>query len=541
MATYLGLDSSTQSLSAIVIRVDGDRREVVFERSLRFDEELPEYGTRYGVLPGGDPLVAVSPPIMWADALDRMMAVIAADRAVDLADLRAIAGSGQQHGSVYVNRDAAPRWAALDPSQPIAPQLSGTFSRTVSPIWMDASTAAQCAEITAAVGGAARLAQVTGSRAFERFTGPQIRKFLQQDPAGFAATCRVHLVSSFLASLLAGRHAPIDPGDGAGMNLMDLATSRWSGAAVQATGPGVLERLPAVEPSWTVLGPLSSYWQRRHGLPPAKVVAWSGDNPCSLVGTGLVRAGRVAVSLGTSDTVFGYMPEPRVDASGTGHVFGAPIGGFMGITVFRNGSLARERVRDELGLDWRGFSAALRASRPGNGGAIMLPWFESEITPAVLTPGVRTFGVPAGDGPARVRAVVEGQMIAMARHSKWMGVTVDTIHATGGASANRDLLQVMADVFGAEVFQFEVGNSASLGAALRAFHADGADQGHAVPWEDVVRGFAEPIAESRVSARGELTAMYAALGEVHAACEAHALAGGEDPFARQQRFRERFA
>jgi hypothetical protein len=172
-------------------------------------------------------------------------------------------------------------------------------------------------------------------------------------------------------------------------------------------------------------------------------------------------------------------------------VFGAPIGGFMGITVFRNGSLARERVRDELGLDWRGFSAALRASRPGNGGAIMLPWFESEITPAVLTPGVRTFGVPAGDGPARVRAVVEGQMIAMARHSKWMGVTVDTIHATGGASANRDLLQVMADVFGAEVFQFEVGNSASLGAALRAFHADGADQGHAVPWEDVVRGFAE--------------------------------------------------
>jgi xylulokinase len=541
MSTYLGFDCSTQSLSAIAIRVEGDRREVVFERSLRFDEAMPEYGTRYGVLPGSDPLVAVSPPAMWADALDRMMGTIASDGSVDLADVRAVAGSGQQHGSVYVTAEAAPRWASLDPSRALAPQLEGTFSRPVSPIWMDASTAAQCAQITSAVGGAAYLAQTTGSRAFERFTGPQVRKFLQEDPAGFARTCRVHLVSSFLASVLAGRHAPIDPGDGAGMNLMDLATGRWSAVAAHATGPGVLERLPAIAPSWTVVGPLSSYWQRRHGLPAAKVVAWSGDNPCSLVGTGLVRTGRIAISLGTSDTVFGYMPEPRVDASGTGHVFGAPIGGFMGLTCFRNGSLARERVKDELGLDWEGFSAALRTTRPGNGGAVMLPWFESEITPAVLTPGVRTYGLAPDDGPARVRAVVEGQMIAMARHSKWMGVAVDTIHATGGASANRDLLQVMADVFGAQVFQFEVGNSACLGAALRAYHADVVDAGRAITWDEVIEGFAMPVAASRVPPRREFADLYAALGLVHDACEAHALRGGDDPAPRLEQFRQRFA
>ena len=63
--------------------------------------------------------------------------------------------------------------------------------------------------------------------------------------------------------------------------------------------------------------------------------------------------------------------------------------------------------------------------------------------------------------------------MALALHSRWMGVKVTTIHATGGAAANRDILQVMADVFGADVYQFEVGNSACLGAALRAFQADG--------------------------------------------------------------------
>ena len=88
----------------------------------------------------------------------------------------------------------------------------------------------------------------------------------------------------------------------------------------------------------TVVGPLAEFWQTRCGLRDARVVAWSGDNPCSLIGTGLVREGRVAISLGTSDTIFGLMREPRVDPSGTGHVFGAPTGDYMSLTVFKNGS-----------------------------------------------------------------------------------------------------------------------------------------------------------------------------------------------------------
>jgi xylulokinase len=540
MAIYLGLDSSTQSLTAIAIEVSGDTRRVVFERSLRFDDLLPHYGTKNGVLPGADPLVAVAPPTMWAEALDVMLGIIAREGGFDVSRIRAIAGSGQQHGSVYVTQEAEPRWSSLDPRHPIAGQLAGTYSRQVSPIWMDSSTARQCAEITEAAGGAARLAATTGSRAFERFTGPQIRKFSQDDPQGYRDTSRIHLVSSFLASLLAGRHAPIDPGDGAGMNLMDLATGSWSPDMARATAPDLLAKLPPVAPSSTIVGTLSPFWQQRHGLPPAKVVAWSGDNPCSLVGTGLVREGRVAVSLGTSDTVFGYMAAPRVDTSGTGHVFGSPTGGFMGITVFRNGSLARERIRDEAKLDWSGFAAALRASAPGNLGAILLPWFEAEITPAVLEPGARRYGLDGADAPANVRAVVECQMMAMARHSRWMGVRVDTIHATGGAAANRDILQVMADVFSADVYQFEVGNSACLGAALRALHADALHAGQPVSWDEVVKGFAEPVRESRVSPRPANAAPYAELGAIHEACEAHALRGGADPTPLIERFRTKF-
>lgn len=540
MALYLGLDSSTQSLTATMIEVSGSRRDVVFRHSIAFDEALPAYGTRHGVTPNADPLVATAPPGMWAEALDLMVGALR-EAGVDLADLRAIAGSAQQHGSVYLAAGAGDRLARLDPQRPLSAQLAGLFALDASPIWMDSSTTADCEAITAAVGGAGALARLTGSRAFERFTGPQIRKFARTEPRAYARTERIHLVSSFLASLLAGRHAPLEPGDASGMNLMDIAAKRWAPAALAATAPDLEAKLPPIAASWSVVGPLAPYWTRRHGLPPsAKVVAWSGDNPCSLIGVGLVREGAIAISLGTSDTVFGFMTQPRVDPSGTGHVFGSPTGHYMGLTCFKNGSLARDRVRARYGLDWGRFSQALAQTTPASVG-VMLPWFEPEITPTVLTPGVRRYGFDESDVAANVRALVEGQMLAMARHSRWMGVRVDTIHATGGASVNEALLQVMADVFDADVYQLEAGDSAALGAALRAYHADLVDRGEPADWADMVAGFVKPVPSSRVAPRADATARYAEFARVHEACERHALGEGPDPGAELAALRARFA
>ena len=525
MALYLGLDSSTQSVTAVVIAIEGDTRQMVLESSLSFDEALPHYGTAHGVLPRTDPRIATSSPLMWAEALDVMMARIARS-GLELGRLAAVSGSAQQHGSVYLNSSWVDVVQTLDGSRPLADQIRNVFARDESPIWMDSSTAEECAEITAAVGGEHVLARRTGSRAFERFTGPQIRRFFKQSPEGYGATDRIHLVSSFLASLLSGHDAPLDPGDASGMNLMDLASRDWWPEALDATAPGLHAKLARIVPSSTVVGTLSPYWQQRYGLPAAKVIAWSGDNPCSLIGTGLVKEGRVAVSLGTSDTVFGLMREPRVDVTGTGHVFGAPTGDYMGLTCFQNGSLARERVRDDLGLNWKSFSQALDSTPPG--GPVVLPWFEPEITPAVPIPGVRRYGVSGTSPEVNVRALVDAQMMSMALHSQWMGVRIDTIHATGGAAANRSILQTMADVFGANVYELAVGNSAALGAALRAAHAEISAE-PAGDWEDVIRGFTEPIARTRLEPDRRRHAFYRDWIRVYGACEAHALGRGPDP------------
>jgi xylulokinase len=456
MSLYVGIDCSTQGLTLQVLSVGADEQlpisalyeRVVFQHVVNFDRDLPQYGTRYGVLPSADPAIVHAPPEMWADALDRGLAALASS-GLDLSQIAAISGSAQQHGTVYL--DAA-----------------GGFSRPTSPIWMDTSTSVECAEITDALGGANAVAQMSGSRAFERFSGPQIRKFWKQDPTAYARTARIHLISSFLASRLMGGDAPVDVCDASGMSLMNLHTSDWDQRALDATAPGLRDRLPSIVASSTVIGRIAPKWRARYGLPAAKVVAWLGDNSSSLVGIGLSEEGDLGISLGTSDTIFGVMREPRVSPDGIGHVFASPTGGFMGITVFANGSLARERVRDMYDLDWRGFSDALRFTPPGNGGARMLPYFVPEITPHVPVAGVQRFNLDEHDVARNVRAVVEAQVNAMKTYSAWMGVTIRKIYATGGASANPEVLKVMSDIFGVEVERRAVTNTACFGAAIRA-------------------------------------------------------------------------
>jgi xylulokinase len=233
------------------------------------------------------------------------------------------------------------------------------------------------------------------------------------------------------------------------------------------------------------------------------------------------------------------MDRPRPDRAGAGHVFGAPTGAYMGLTCFRNGSLARERVRQTFGLDWTGFAAAVDAAPPGNRGRILLPWFEPEITPPVAQGGVRSFGIPADDGPANARGIVEAQQLAARLHSRWIVQQPAAVYATGGAAVNRTILQVMADVFGADVYQFEVANSAALGAALRAFHGDVLAREGGADWSEIVREFAEPARATRVVADRARHQMYTELLGVYEACEVFALGRGPDPSPQLETFRAR--
>jgi xylulokinase len=114
-------------------------------------------------------------------------------------------------------------------------------------------------------------------------------------------------------------------------------------------------------------------------------------------------------------------------------------------------------------------------------------------------------------------------------------VTIDTINTTGGAAANTQILQVMADVFGAEVYRSTVTNAAALGAALRAWHGDTIADGSALSW-NTITALAQPSVSSVIVPNPRRHAVYRELIPIYEACEAHALGRGPDPTPALERF-----
>ncbi|ONK74527.1 uncharacterized protein A4U43_C03F7290 [Asparagus officinalis] len=203
---FLGFDSSTQSLKATVLDAN---LTIVASETIHFDSQLPHYKTKDGVY--RDPIEdgrIVSPTLMWVEALNTLLEKLKLK--LDFSKVIAISGSGQQHGSVYWKKGSSATLASLDPSKPLVSQLAEAFSTKESPVWMDSSTTLQCKEIEKAVGGPLEVARLTGSRAYERFTGPQIRKLYETKQDVYNDTERISLVSSFMASLLIGRYACIE-------------------------------------------------------------------------------------------------------------------------------------------------------------------------------------------------------------------------------------------------------------------------------------------------------------------------------------------
>lgn len=540
--TFLGLDLSTQSLTAAVIdTVTGDLQQT----SLNFDQAYPSYGTVGGALIGEDPTIVGVDPKMWVEALDDILGMLA--RQGLTRRIAGIAVSGQQHGTVYLNAEAPSRLQRLDPSRSLIVQIDGIFSRPISPIWMDSSTHLECLEITAALGGAAKVAEITGSIAVERFSGPQIRKFWKNDPAGYMRTSHIALVSSFITSLLVGQIAPLDCGDGFGTNLADIRTGGWNQAASEATAPDLHCRLPKLTRKDDLVGQVSDFLVRHHSFSEdAEVIVGTGDNPSSLAGLGLIgETATKAISLGTSDTYFGYLPELLKGERTEGHIFGTADGANMLLLCFKNGSLARQAIKDRYGLTWNEFSDILLKTAPGNSGRIMLPYFMPEITPLVLKPQVYRFGgLEEDDAAGNVRAVSEGQIMAMAHHSRVFGKKPDTILVTAGASENLGILQVIADVFDAEARSFEVKDSAALGAAIRAARWCLRKRGDSRSWRTLTELFTSQRHSLVARPRKDAVRVYRDEGgllDIYAACEGFGIGKGRNPDKDIARFREIFS
>lgn len=470
----LGFDISTQSCKCIAVELE--TLVIVANTKVHYDSDLPSYQTVDGIHRHPDGHQFTSPTVMWFDAmklsLDRV-AIELNDKGLSLREVVAISGSGQQHGTVY--------WSIADVIN-FNFDLQDQLSRFESPIWMDNSTKVECNLLEKYMGGAANMQQLTGSAAVERFSIHHITKFRKHNSISYSKTKRISLVSSFGASLLCGRIMPMDTTDAAGTNAMDIQALDWSTAILDfcEIDQSILGNLTK---PWDTLGVVDNFWVKTHGLSPeAKVVSWSGDNPCAVVGMGLVQPGDILISLGTSDTcifVVDQLPNHFHAECSFGHFFPHPLlaNAFFGMLVYSNGDITRRKIRDEYAEEsWTKFSSAIESTQGIS--SIGAYWTVDEISPPLAKRDpvrveegkvVEEFSNPM----MNCRAVIEYKALIMKTHLDQMrgGTDIKRVLMTGGATSNPAIVQVFSDILGKPIVGLDMPEAAAYGACLRAVHA----------------------------------------------------------------------
>jgi xylulokinase len=406
---YLGIDIGTSAVKAAVV---DDRGSVVDQATA--------------------PLTVSRPQALWSEQnpADWWSAANNAVSALPLptrSAVRAIGLSGQMHGATLL--DAQHR--ALRPAI----------------LWNDGRSAAQCAELEAAV---PQMTRITGNRAMPGFTAPKLLWVRRHEPEVFARTAFVLLPKDYVRLRMTGDLAS-DMSDSAGTLWLDVAQRRWSSIMLESTGLQPIN-MPAVFEGNQITGQLRAEIAEAWGMTRVPVVAGGGDNAAGAVGAGVVRAGDAFLSLGTSGVLFlandGYRPNP----AGGVHTFCHALPNqWHQMSVILSAASCVDWAANLCGQSVSDVLAAAETRNQPSRREIFLPYLSGERTPHndPHAQGV-LFGLTQESSAAHIaQAVLEGVAFAFRDGMDALlasGTTIESISVIGGGARSQYWGRIISSV-----------------------------------------------------------------------------------------------
>ncbi len=429
MARLLGIDVGTSGCKAVLI----DEFGVVLKQA------LAEY-----------PFMTPQPGWTEQDPQEWVGGVKKVIEAIGELKPDAIGLTGQMHGSVFLGRD----------NEVIRPAL----------LWNDQRTAKECQEINERV-GSDEVKKITGNPPLTGFQAPKILWLRNHEPHHFEKLKKVLLPKDYVRFVLSGEFAT-EVSDASGVGLLDLSKRNWSQSMLDELKlPN--QFFPTVSESYAV----TSYTKGGFaglvdGIP---IVGGGGDQAAGAIGSGIIKAGPVSMSLGTSGVVFTALNSPAYDDEGRVHTFCHANGGWHAMGVMLSCGGAVEWLKKSLfsHITYKEFDGLAESVPAGSRGVLFQPYLAGERSP-IIDPYARGswLGLSLGsDQGVLIRSVIEGVCFGLKGSYDVLaslGARAEQIRVTGGGSKSNLWLQILADVFEVPVARLETSEGPSYGAALLA-------------------------------------------------------------------------
>ena len=430
MACYLGIDVGTSGTKTLIMDPRG--------------RVLAAATSEHGISTPKPAWSEQDPKDWWRATVKATKAAIAA-AGVDGKSVAGIGLSGQMHGLVCL--DAA--------GEPLRPSI----------IWNDQRTAAEADEIERKAGGKRGLIRLVGNIAMTSFTLTKLLWVRRHEPRVYGKIKQILLPKDYVRYRLTGEYAG-DVSDMSGTLLLDQRKRNWSAAALKLFKVD-RDILPPVFESHEVTGQVTRSVARQLGLAAGTpVVGGAGDQPAGAVGNGIVRAGLVSATMGTSGVVFVHSPKYVTEPAGRVQTFCSAVAGeycMFGCVLAAGGSF--QWLRNTLGTaevaqaavkgidPYELLTKAAAKAPAGCEGLFWLPYLTGERTP-YADPFARAgwVGITGRTGRNElIRAVMEGATFAMndvVTIFRQRGIRPRQIRLSGGGARSALWRQMQADIYG---------------------------------------------------------------------------------------------
>jgi xylulokinase len=349
--------------------------------------------------------------------------------------------------------------------------------------------------------GQERLGRWTGNPLATGFMLASWLWLRQHEPHTCQATAHLLLPKDYVRYRLTGELGA-EASDASSTLLFDTARRRWSVDLLDALEIK-FALMPQLGESSEVAGALQDEAAAATGLRQhTPVVYGAADQAAQALGNGVVEPGTVSCTIGTGGQLLAPLLEPTCDPGLRLHLFCHALPGrwyLMAATLAAG--LALKWLRDNVleNKSYQDLADSAAEVAPGAEGLLFLPHLAGERAPYMDPESKAAFvGLTLRHHRGHLaRAVMEGALLALRQGLELMsdlGVPVERVVASGGATQHPLWLQLQADVLNRPIYQTYTVEAAAVGAALLAGVGVGvypdalAACRRAVRWrEDVVR------------------------------------------------------